>query len=355
MIDLNNPDFGVRKYPDPDEILKYINDLSIFNYYIKDLKINTAFKSPLREDKNPSFGVFYSKQTNMFLYKDLATGDKGDCFSFVKKLYPELNFNEVLQKICLDFSLDEIFYCGDNKFASPIVKPNIIYDTEEYKNGSKILRIKIKRDKNNMICWDEHDIAFWSSYGVNIPTLNLYNVVPVTHIFIYDPNNNKESILIANKYAYAYIEYKDNIVSYKIYQPYSKVKWLSSHSYSVHQGYTQLPPTNGLLIITKSLKDVMSLRNVANISSIAVQSENIIIKDTVMDEYKRRFNKVLCLFDNDKAGINLSNRYKETYNTDSISISLQEFDNKIKDFSDLVKIKTPEFAKQYINNLINNT
>ena len=88
MIDLNKSEFNGLSIATPDEILKYINDLSIFNYYIKNLAVNTAFKSPLRKDENPSFSVFFSKKANKFLYKDLATGESGDCFMFVRKLFP---------------------------------------------------------------------------------------------------------------------------------------------------------------------------------------------------------------------------------------------------------------------------
>ena len=69
---------------DLDTIINKIAEYGIYQHYIGDFKVNTIFNSPLRKDNNPSFGVFVSKSTGKLLFKDLATGETGNCIKFVK-------------------------------------------------------------------------------------------------------------------------------------------------------------------------------------------------------------------------------------------------------------------------------
>ncbi len=94
---------------------------------------------------------------------------------------------------------------------------------------------------------------------------------PIEYVFF---NGNAVK---TERLAYAYVEFKDEEISYKIYQPYAdkKHKWINNANYSVHQGYTQLPSHGDFLIITKSLKDVMSLRDVMGITSVGLRGQNL--------------------------------------------------------------------------------
>ena len=70
-----------------DEILGRINCLDIFAYYIgKDFKYGRAMCSPLRKDKSPSFTIF-KHNSGKFFFKDFSTGDTGDCFTFLTKMF----------------------------------------------------------------------------------------------------------------------------------------------------------------------------------------------------------------------------------------------------------------------------
>lgn len=59
------------------------------------------------------------------------------------------------------------------------------------------------------------------------------------------------------------------------------------------QGANQLNPKGGdLLIIQKSLKDVMCLYNFG-IQSIAPCSENLFIKDSLLEKLKNKYQRIL--------------------------------------------------------------
>ena len=74
--------------------------LQIFQYYISDtFIIKKAFKSPLREDKKPSFSIYKDPNSGNYLFKDFAQSDvKGDAIKFVQLKYRD-TFLEAIQRI----------------------------------------------------------------------------------------------------------------------------------------------------------------------------------------------------------------------------------------------------------------
>lgn len=297
------------------DILTHVTQEQIYSHYIgEEITSGIKINSPLRDDNVPSFGFYYRRDNSgVLMFNDLATKDCGDCFIFVGKYY-DLKFKDVLYKIAFDFGLSDMEISAEKQ---QFIQAKRVVQKE-------VVKIGIKSRK-----WKLVDKEYWSSFGISKETLIKYNVVPITHVF-YNENPVKTDLL-----AYAYIEYKDNEISYKIYQPLSKdYKWMNNANYTVHQGYTQLPEKGDLLIITKSLKDVMSIHDVMGITAIGLQSESVMMKDTVMNEYKSRFKQVVCLFDNDKAGKKLSKEFTEEYGI--VHFFMPEYPN-VTDFSDLVK------------------
>ena len=261
------------------------------------------------------------------MFKDHGNGFSGDCIRFVGLLLG-LDYYQALWRIAYDFNFSTRY----ETTTSRVPKKKII---------QKPITIGIKRRK-----WRGKDAAFWKSFGIRKATLERYNVVPIEYLFVND------AVIQTKDVTYAYLETKDNVVSYKIYQPYNKqFKWINNANYSVHQGYTQLPDNGDLLIITKSLKDVMSLYDVIGTSAIGLQSESVMMKGSVMKEYKSRFKKVVCLFDNDKAGKSLSLSFSSKYKVPYFFMPEME---GVTDFSDLVKIIGIEKAKVKFNTLIEN-
>lgn len=314
-IDLNS--FIYNERLTLEDILTCITQEEIYSFYsgVSPIVCNQNICSPLREDNVPSFSFYFHRNgSGILMFYDFATKDTGDVVKFVSTLF-NISWKDALWKIVYDL----------------IVSTNKEIDIPKNKkiiNAKKVIKkpvnIGIKKRK-----WLKHDAEFWGSFGIIKKTLQKYNVVPISYVFY---NKNAQSV---DKHAYAYIECKDNSVSYKIYQPFNpRFKWVNNANYSVHQGYRQLPKKGKTLIITKSLKDVMSLRDVMRIPSVGLQSESVSMKDSVMEEYKSRFDKVLCLFDNDKAGKNLSKYFSKRYNVPCFY--MPELPN-VTDFSDLVK------------------
>jgi hypothetical protein len=313
------------------DILKVLTQEEIFSFYIGEPITNgDKICSPLRNDNIPSFGFYYRRdKSGILMFNDLATHDSGDFIVFVCKLF-RLSYREAILKIAYDFNLSNIKVNAERQKI--LDSPKII------EKKSIELGIKIRN-------WEKHDAQFWKSFGIKKATLKKYYVYPISQVFF---NGDSSKV---DRHAYAYVEFKDGKPSYKIYQPFNKKhKWMNNANYSVHQGYMQLPKKGEVLVITKSLKDVMSIRDVIGIPSIGLQSESVMMKDSVMDEYKSRFDKVICLFDNDKAGRKLSLEFSDRYKIPHFF--MPEFED-VSDFSDLVKKLGIDMARKMFMNKIN--
>ena len=335
MIDLNDEKYTEKKFARKEDLLKYYSEYEYFRNYVGEFEPGQVMCSPLRVDKHPSFNIFYSDANDCMMYKDFATGDIGDFIDFVQNLYKLPSFTDAVDQIIVDFNLQ------DKYIITSKVKKRLNnvsrYSNEVLVNlGFYDLQIKI-RD------WTEFDLGFWNSFGISLSTLKKYYVVPISYYF------SNGIPIRTDDLSYAYIEKKDDKLTYKIYRPFQHKdkKWRTNHHFDVHQGYSQLPKTGKYLIITKSLKDVMALDEIMKIPAIAIQSETTSLKEVVLKEYKNRFVNIFTLFDNDEEGFKASVKYYKEYDLKGIIISKEDYVNT-KDFSDLVKNYGAEVASKLI-------
>jgi len=315
MIDLNDPKYLQEEFFTKEDLLKNSTDYHIFKMYVGDFTVGETFRSPIRSgDNNPSFNIFHSKRNNCLLFKDFA-GKRGDFVVLVQELYHISSYNDAIQKIAKDLGLTKSSSDTYNKRMLPV----------EIKSINKVpYELTIKRRR-----WESSDIVYWKQFDISFDTLKRFNVVPIEGYF------NSNYYVKTPGLAFAYLEYKDDTLTYKVYRPKEspRKKWRNNNPYGVHQGYRQLPIGGPLLIITKALKEVMSLYELYHIPAIAVQSETCYIKESVIDEYKSRFKRVVTLFDNDSQGKDQAYAYLKIYDIYPVFIP-EEY--KAKNFSDLV-------------------
>jgi hypothetical protein len=319
-MDIHNTLLEVNK----DNLLRFVSLEDIYKHYLSGkIVYNKPFSSPFRTDKNPSFVI---SKTSLW-FKDYATGDSGDCFDFVNKLYPgDMNFIDILKQIIVDMGLQGRFMMGHPK-TKPSEKREInnISQRGSYQ-GDFNLKVKARK-------WNENDLKYWKSYGISEKYLKLGDIYPISHYFI----NNKQ--FIAAKYAYAYVENKDGVESYKIYQPFSDaVKWINSNNYSVWELWRLLPKTYDKLIITSSRKDALSIIENFHLPATSFQAESINPKPHVVEEIKSRFEQVYLLYDNDfdnpdNPGQTLAEKRINEFGFTNLVLPEQY---GCKDFSDLV-------------------
>lgn len=314
-----------------------VSDFDILSYYFGIKKIPTRINSPLREDKKPSFGLFTLDGENV-RYTDFATGEKGNMVKLMS-LYWNVSYEDALSRI-----ISEI---GTKHMPTPIMKISKLRSTE---SGEKHVEIGVKtRD------WQQYDLDYWESYGISLPWLKFGDVHPISHVILH--HEDGKMTFGAEKYAYAYIEHKDGIVSVKVYQPFSTIrKWMNNHDSSVWDLWSQLPENGDKLIITSSRKDALCIWENTGIPSLSLQAEGYIPKRHVVEQLKSRFNEVFVLYDNDFQSVENHGRiFGERISREfNIKMLLIPTEYQTKDTSDFCKKYGRKETNKLINKLINN-
>ena len=314
-----------------DYIRRFVDDLDIYIYYGGGkIKLNEAISSPFRQDTNPSWSVFRSNGDGV-MYKDFSTGESGNVVKFVQTMR-SLSYHDALKKIWEDLIL----------MKRPAKK---VKDTDTVTTTTKNIEVKRKN-------FTKIDDLYWDQFGITREVLKKFNVAPIECYWVdgelkpyrYTPDNPMYAYKVFSKF--------------KIYRPLAKekaYKWRTNCSNIDIQGWEQLPISGDTLIITKSLKDVMAL-HVLGFTAIAAASENSDIPKVAIDNLKKRFKHICVLFDNDLPGVQGAEKFAKKHDLPFFYIDVKLLMcEKIKDVSDLVKVRGAEEATRMINNFLNET
>jgi len=319
-----------------EDILNRLTEYDIYAYYLgANFKIGIPFSSPFRRDDNPSFGIFRSRNGPL-LYKDQGTGDTGNCVSFVQKLlgYPTTRRGYIM-------ALEQIYNDIIEHRGNGHNLPKFLLNSRVGKSTTNANKTQMSVKRRE---WSDADVEYWGSFYIPKDTLTKFEVSPVQYVFMDD-------IIIwtheVDNPIYVYKIYN----SLKIYRPFAKShnKWLSACTKYDIQGLEQLPPKGDLLVVTKSLKDVMVLHEL-NYPAIAPHGENHEFPNNIMYDLKRRFKRIIVLYDWDKAGIQGARKLAKEY---KLSLAFIPQEHAVKDISDYVKKYTLPKGDKLLKELFN--
>lgn len=320
----------------PEDIYNITTQSQIASYYLGLNSIPSIINSPLRKDSKPSMGI-YSPDGNDVNFIDFATGEKGTIYTLLRRMW-NLSYPETLGKIYKDFKKEPPLNVSV-KQSSPSHKVHI------ERQGSSDLKCKVRE-------WRDYDIEYWKSYGISLKWLKYADIYPISHTIIV--KHGERYVINADKYAYAYVEFKEGKVTLKIYQPFNKsgFKWTNKHDRSVISLWTKVPEYGEKICICSSLKDALCLWANIGIPSLSLQGEGYSMSDTAVKELKRRYRRIYILLDNDKAGIIDAERLAESTGFTNIVLPSEY---GAKDISDLyLTLKNKELFKKIILSLFNN-
>lgn len=300
-----------------DYILSKVTEYDIYARYIGQFKIGFIYNSPFREDKNPSFGIFRSRKSGKLLFKDHGNSECGDVIKFVELYTGLTNYNDILNRIVTDMSIT-----NNTKLKS----------TKQYESKDTVIGV-VRQD------WTDVDKQYWSQFGITKETLTKFNVFSIKY---YLCDGIVKGIYKNENPMYAYKVYDH----FKIYRPLADkyTKWRNNLAPYDIQGYEQLPKKGDLLIITKSLKDVMCLYEMGY-TAISPSSESTFLTPNVIDALKRRFKRILICFDRDISGV--KNMRKISLKT-GLKGFLVHKKWKAKDISDAIKLNGFEIIKNWL-------
>lgn len=307
-----------------DWILSKVTEYDIYAKYIGQFKVGMIYNSPFRKDKNPSFGIYYSKRTKQLLFKDHGTGECGNVIKFVSLFTSKTEYNDILSDI-----VDKLNITNNTKLVS----------SKQYIPSTETV-IGIVRQE-----FTDVDINYWKQFNISINTLKKFNVNSIKY---YLCNGIVKGTYKRENPMYAYKVYNN----FKIYRPLADkyTKWRNNLTDYDIQGYEQLPQKGDILFITKSMKDVMCLHEMG-IPAVSPSSESTFLPKDVLEQLKTRFKRIIILFDRDVAGVKRSRKLSRETGLEAMFIN-KRF--KAKDVSDAVKANSFEEIKNWLNETIKN-
>lgn len=315
-----------------DYILSKVNQESIMKHYTdNDVTSKKLVTSCLRNDNHVTVGYYKSKSGVLYMH-DFATNEHLDCWNLVMRLY-NLTYYEALKKIAQDFNLIE----------GSIEKPKITYIQPLKETESSIIQVQIKN-------YTENELKWWEQFSINKKLLKKYHIYSLQYVFL----NGELKFSSSEKnpiYGYYFGKDKKGEEKWKIYFPMrDSFRFLNNLSKKVLQGYHQLPKTGDLLVITKSMKDVVALYGFG-IASVSPNSETLFVDDKKLEEFKQRFKHILVVYDNDRPG--LYNMAKIRRNHPELNYFYMPW-YLAKDFTDSIKLVGVENMKEYVDEFMNN-
>lgn len=313
-----------------EQILDCLSEEELFKFYCPNFKrTDEFFVSDLRKENKPSCRV--SDFGGYLLYKDFGSSEPGtNIWGYLMRKY-NIKYLDTFDMIASDFNLK----------SGPIkhLPDSIAFNSSAL---GKIRRTEIKIKVRNWMLIDKN--YWYEKYGIHKTLLDEYSVRPISHFWI---NNN---IFYSDLPSYSYdYYYNQGRLLRKIYQPLSKYKWYSNIDNTVVQGIANIPKVNDLLIITKSLKDVICLRQLGY-PAVAPNNEMAWLPEIVWNKFKGRYKQMYIFFDNDVPGISQAQTFSNQYGIPYFYLPEEE---NVKDISDYInKYRDVGKAKQLLRNLL---
>lgn len=261
--------------PTKKDILDLVSEYDILTHHLGFTpRVGSLYISPLRKDSNPSFGIFRARNGNL-LFKDLGTGESGNCFKLVC-LLENISSRNIYEYLYKQYT------------KTKRSKPKAVKVKEIPKGRTEIVVEKMPFTKKGL--------KFWSDLGVTEATLNHFKISEIRRFWV----NGRMCGYASEKYPmFNYDVYDHN----KIYRPYNKEKrFFTNCSMFDIQGWEQLDYTKDMVIITKSLKDLAYLYELGY-TAIAPNGEGHAIPKKALDHLRKNFKYIIVFYDKDVAGI----------------------------------------------------
>ncbi len=276
-------------------------------YLGEEPKPGVKYFSRFSKEKTPSLSFYY--KNGELKFKDFSSGHSGRLVDFIMAMY-NITYVEALYRLYQDVT--------NKRIEVPTRKKLPTQDKE-------FCKIQVVVDE-----WNDNYYAYWKERLIKQSTLEFFEVAPCKEVWV------KDYVYYRNTYDYIAYRYLVNGL-YKIYAPLApdkKKKFISNtDSNKCIQGFKQLTGKSKVLMITSSMKDVITLYELG-IDSIAPTSENSLLPEGCIEYLVNKFQykKVVILYDNDDPGLRAAQEHSIKYGVPYISLT----DKQYKDPSDLV-------------------
>lgn len=320
-------------------------------YQVDDTKCKTV-KSPLREDRNPSFSVFQNQRTGIWMYNDFGTGQKGDMFDLAAELHGidiKNQFSVLLQRMADDLGVDEMTDEDLEKVLNPVWNEPFRIDlpglTRNRKNKIISFRRKAIRSDNVEVRFDIHEVSFsdlatrherWmNEYGITKEAMTLNNACFITGYVVYSNEQPKKVLLPDNEVWLAYRVGK----CAKIYcTAPKKFFYLGTKPKGYSFGTNQPFEKEQIVLLVGGEKDVLTAKS-HGFEAICLNSETQMpARSFLHDCYFTKGYKLVTLFDLDQTGMEQAKRINVECGLPYVTLPTWVSERGGKDVADYFKL-----------------
>jgi len=277
---------------------------------------NTLHINPLRKDRRPS-ASFHRAKDGQLIFRDWAEGWKLNFVDIVMTKY-SVGFDKALKIIGNDFGIISKPHYEKNKAA-------IAYSGQTVSSSASAIL------QGEVVPFKDKDLRWWKSFGISEETLKKYDVHNLKTVFL---NGYPSFFSSDNQPVYGYYFGKEEGRElWKMYMP-KRQSFRFLLNTNKLQGIKQLPKNGKILVVTKSMKDVMVLYEMG-IPAIATQGETMLLTDAQYKALSSRFKRVVFNGDPDPAGIKFMANSRRKFS--GIAMTFMDQEKFAKDISDYVK------------------
>ena len=307
-----------------DNVLKCVTDTDIYQHFINVYPtVGSLILSPLRQDGHPTLS-FYSSG-NKVKWKDFATGEVGDVFDMLMKMYNTTMYGALcLINVRMGLGLGVGNMVKDMSRVEKMQRSFV-------PKAKVLIQIEPKQ-------YTDTELEYWAQFGISYQTLVKNNVYSCSRVFM-----NRKLVTISKQEdpTFAYHFPAEDTV--KVYKPLNPgFKWFGNVTSSDIYGASTFKE-GGTLIITSSGKDVMTLQELGYMAG-APQGEGNHFDITIQEMIKIS-NRVTLFYDNDRAGRLNSQQKSEQFSTGQIFTPNED----AKDPSDFAKVYGKDALKSYVD------
>ena len=294
-------------------LLSKYSEETYMEYYLGIKVKKGLFRSPLRQDNTPTCS-FYRNKSGELIFHDFSGDFYGNFINVVMRKF-NVGYYKAIDIIAKDFGF--VKGGSDVKVAESTIKIK--------KSDPANIRVEIKD-------FTKKELSWWKEYGITKEILKRFHVYSCKNIFLNGElvNTNNNNLIFGY-----YGGKKDKKELWRIYFPgRTTYRFLTNWPSKKIQGFTELPKDGKLLVITKSMKDCMTLYSLG-IPAIAPNSEHIFINDNMLNDLKKRFKYIVVMYDNDLPGISNMRKIKKKHPELLYYFIPRKYD--VKDISDFYK------------------
>ncbi len=295
------------------------NGLDIFVHYLGSECRKNKFKSPFRADNQASCHLYRNTKNGISYYYLHDFGDSSLCGNAITivarklRMNPHTDFKLILETIDRDLNLGVFDNNQPPKSSFTAHHPKV----EPVEKSKGIAFSPIVQE------FQSYELEYWHRYGIDLATLQKYNVHSLKSINFSKSDGNKYCVF-GSKTLPAYAYFFNNMQGVKVYRPTAKNRFLYAgqlpHPYIF--GWEQLPEHGDVIFITGGEKDVMALSS-HGFSAISFNSETAKIPEMYISDLAQRFKTICVLYDSDPTGVKESTRVVDQYKAKYKIVRLQ--------------------------------